>query len=209
MQEIPIILPATCYLTPSCWGCYSGLSAPRDEELFFLRPQASGRRWYYRNYPSGLSEIYWYYTELMPSNCGAREDSWESPGQQGDQSSQSEGKSTLNTHWKDWCWSSSILVICCEQLAHWKSPWCGERLRAEGEECVRGWHGWMASPMQWTWTWADFGRWWDREAWHTAVHGVTKSRTWLGEWTPTTIQKERLNCFWGQGGPASLMTRAE
>lgn len=58
MQEIPIILPAMCYLTPSCWGCYSGLSAPRDEEVFFLRSQASGRGWYYRNYPSGLSEIY-------------------------------------------------------------------------------------------------------------------------------------------------------
>ena len=23
----------------------------------------------------------------------------------------------------------------------------------------------------------------DREAWHTAVHGVTKSRTWLSNWT--------------------------
>ena len=26
----------------------------------------------------------------------------------------------------------------------------------------------------------------DREAWHAAVHGVTKSRTWLSEWTTTT-----------------------
>ena len=25
---------------------------------------------------------------------------------------------------------------------------------------VRGYNGWMASPMQWTWTWANFGRWW-------------------------------------------------
>jgi len=23
----------------------------------------------------------------------------------------------------------------------------------------------------------------DREAWHAAVHGVTKSRTWLSNWT--------------------------
>ena len=50
-------------------------------------------------------------------------------------------------------------VIWCEQLTHWKIPWCWERLRAE-EESVRGWDGWMASPMQWTWTWANFGRWW-------------------------------------------------
>ena len=34
-------------------------------------------------------------------------------------------ESTLNTHWKDWCWSwnSSILVVWCEQLTHWKNPW--------------------------------------------------------------------------------------
>ena len=28
-------------------------------------------------------------------------------------------------------------------------PWCWERLRAKGEEGIRGWDGWMASPMQW------------------------------------------------------------
>ena len=53
-----------------------------------------------------------------------------------------------------------MLVIWCKQLVHWKSPWCWERLRAEGEEGVRGWGGWMASLMQWTRTWANFGRWW-------------------------------------------------
>ena len=26
----------------------------------------------------------------------------------------------------------------------------------------------------------------DREAWHTAVHGVAKSRTWLSDWTTMT-----------------------
>ena len=30
----------------------------------------------------------------------------------------------------------------------------------EGEESLRGWDGWMASPIQWTWTWANFKRWW-------------------------------------------------
>jgi len=25
---------------------------------------------------------------------------------------------------------------------------------------VRGWDGWMASLMQWTWTWVNFRRWW-------------------------------------------------
>ena len=64
--------------------------------------------------------------------------------------------------WHHWCksWSSSILVIWCKQLTHWKSPWCWERLKAEGEEGIRGWDGWMASPMQWTWTWGNSRRWW-------------------------------------------------
>ena len=35
-------------------------------------------------------------------------------------------KSTLNTHWKDWCWSwnSSTLATWGEELTHWKRPWC-------------------------------------------------------------------------------------
>ena len=27
----------------------------------------------------------------------------------------------------------------------------------------------------------------DREAWHAAVHGVTKSQTWLSDWTTTNV----------------------
>ena len=27
----------------------------------------------------------------------------------------------------------------------------------------------------------------DREAWHAAVHGVTKSQTWLSNWTESTV----------------------
>ena len=38
------------------------------------------------------------------------------------------------------------------------SPW--KRLRTEGEEGIRGWDGWMASLIQWTWTWGNSGRWW-------------------------------------------------
>ena len=42
----------------------------------------------------------------------------------------------------------------------WKSPWPWERLRAEREEGIRGGDGWMASLMQWAWTWASSRRWW-------------------------------------------------
>ena len=44
-------------------------------------------------------------------------------------------RSTLNTHWKDWCWSwsSNTVAIQCEEPTHWERPWCWERLKA-GEE---------------------------------------------------------------------------
>ena len=39
-------------------------------------------------------------------------------------------------------------------------PWCWERLRAGGDGDDRRWEGWMTSPTQWTWIWANSGRWW-------------------------------------------------
>ena len=51
-------------------------------------------------------------------------------------------------------------AIWCEELTHWKRPWCWERLRAGGEGDDRGWDGWMTSPTQWTWVWVDSGSWW-------------------------------------------------
>ena len=42
-------------------------------------------------------------------------------------------------------------------------PWCWERLKAGGEGDNRGWDGWMASLTQWTWVWANSGRWWRTE----------------------------------------------
>ena len=34
----------------------------------------------------------------------------------------------------------------------------------------------------------------DREAWHVAVHGVAKSRTWLSDWTELnyTVKKYKI-----------------
>ena len=78
---------------------------------------------------------------------------------------------TANSHWP------SI-------FHHWNSPWCWQRLRAEGEEGIRGWDGWTASPMQSTWTWAKFRRWW-----RTGKPGVLQSmgmqrvgHDWATEW---------------------------
>ena len=65
-------------------------------------------------------------------------------------------------HWKDWCWSwsSNILATWCEELTHWKRPWCWERLKPGGEGGNRGCDSWMASSTRWTWVWANSGRWW-------------------------------------------------
>ena len=72
------------------------------------------------------------------------------------------GKSVLNVHWKDWCWSwnSSTLATWCEKRTHWKRPWCWERLKAGGEGDDRGWDGWMALPTWWTWVWVKSRSWW-------------------------------------------------
>ena len=48
----------------------------------------------------------------------------------------------------------------CEELIHWKRPWCWERLKAGGEGDDRGWDGCMASLTWWTWVWVNSGSWW-------------------------------------------------
>ena len=96
-------------------------------------------------------------------------------GLHGGQTSQSWRKSVLNMHWRDWCWSwnsnwSLQLVTWCEEPTHWKRPWCWEKLRAGGEGDDRGWDGWMASLIQWTWVWAS-----SRRRWRTGKHGMLQS----------------------------------
>ena len=123
------------------------------------------------------------------SDCGVGEDSWESLGQQRDPTSPSYRKLVLNINWKGWCWSwnSNTSATGCKELTHLKRPWCWARLKAGGEGDDKGWDGCMASQTQ------DMSLSKlrelviDREAWRAAVHGVTKSWTWLSDWT-------ELNC---------------
>ena len=131
--------------------------------------------------------------ELMLLKRGVGEDSWESLGVQGDQTSQSSRKSVLNIHWKDWCWSwnsSNTLATWYEELTPWKRPWYWARLKAGGEGDKRGWDGWMASPTQRTWVCAC-----SRSCWWTEKAGVLQSMgsqrvglDWLN-WTELNIHK--------------------
>ena len=101
--------------------------------------------------------------ELMLLNCGVGEDSWESP---------LDCKKIQPVHSKeDQTWvffgrtdakaeTPNTLATSCEELTHWKRPWCWEGLGAGGEGDDRGWDGWMASPTQWTWVWVNSGSWW-------------------------------------------------
>ena len=84
--------------------------------------------------------------ELMLFNCSVGEDSWQSPRKQWDQTSQSQRKSVLNIHRKDWCWSwsSNTLATWSEDLMHCKDSdagrdWGQEEMGTTEDE-MAGWH---------------------------------------------------------------------
>ena len=115
----------------------------------------------------------------MLSNCGAGEDFWESVGLQGDRTSQFQRKSTLNIHWKDWCWSCNILATWCEEPTHWKRLCCWERLRAGGEggKRTRWWDGITDSMSKLQ----EIVK--DRGAWHAAIQGSQRVELSFSDWT--------------------------
>ena len=84
-----------------------------------------------------------------------------------------------NVHWKDWCcsWNSNTLATWCEELTHWKRPWCWQRLKAGEEGDNRGWDGWLASLTWWTWVWASSRSWW-----RTGKPGVLQSMGSQRDW---------------------------
>ena len=83
-----------------------------------------------------------------------------------------------------------LIFLCLNFLpvkwGFWKRPWCWERLKAE-EEDDWGWDGWMASPIQWTWTWANSGR-----RWGTGKPGMLQSTgSWRVEYYLVTEQQQQ------------------
>jgi len=88
--------------------------------------------------------------------------------------------------------NSSTLVTWCEELIHWKRPWCWEGLGAGGEGDDRGWDGWMASLTRWTWVWVNSRSWW----W-TGRPGVLwfmGSQRVGQDWVTDLIWSDRYHC---------------
>ena len=56
--------------------------------------------------------------------------------------------------------SVNTLATWCKEPAHWKRPWCWERLRARGEGGNKRIDGRMASSTQWTRVSANSRRQW-------------------------------------------------
>ena len=138
----------------------------------------------------------------MLLNCGVGKDSWECLGLQGDPTSPSQQRSVLGVHWKDWCWSwnSNSLATWCEELTHWKRPWCWERVKLGRKGNERGGDGCMASSMQ---VWAGSGSWWwtgkpgmlqsmglqrVRYDWETELNWISKDQF---KWPVS-----KCTCFW-------------
>ena len=103
-------------------------------------------------------------------------------------------KSVLNSHWKDWCWSwnSNSLATWCEEVTHWKRPWCGKRLNA-GEVEDRVWDGGMRSPTQCAWIWINTRSWWWTGKPDMLQSIGSQSQTWMGNWTELNWYRFRLH----------------
>ena len=140
----------------------------------------------------------------MLPNCGAGEDTWESLEWQEDQTSQSYRKSTLNVHWKDWCWRIlqyfGHLIWRANSLEKTLMLGKTEVRRRREQQSMRWLDGILSvdsmdmslSKLQET----------VKEPCRTAIHGVSKIWTWLSDWTAigqTTLIYEsyqQSSIFW-------------
>ena len=123
--------------------------------------------------------------ELMLLNCGVGEDSWESLGLQGDSTSLSKGdQSWVFIGRTDAEAATSILW-----LPHAKSWFIGkdpdarrdlgQEEKGMTEDEMAGWHHQLSGcEFEWTPGVGD-----GQGGLACCYHGVTKSRTWLSDWT--------------------------
>ena len=130
----------------------------------------------------------------MLLNSGAEEDSWESLNCKEIKPVNPKGDQPWIfirrwIHWKEysfrWSWSCNTLVTYCEELTHWKRPWCGSiGRRRRGWQRMR-WLGSITGSMDMSLSkFQERAK--DRKACPATVHGIAKIWTGLGSWTITT-----------------------
>ena len=120
----------------------------------------------------------------MLSNCGDGEDSWESLGLQGVKISRFERN-------QPWIFIGSTdtetPILWPPDSKSWlieKDPDGGEDKRRRGQQRMRCLDS-ITNPMDMNLSkLQEIVK--DREAWRAAIHGVTKSWTWLSDWATTT-----------------------
>ena len=122
----------------------------------------------------------------MGWNCGAGEDSQESLGLQGGQTSQSERKSTLFIHWQDWCWSWSFKWLIGKNPDAGKD-WRQKEMRVAKNETVRQ-HHWLNEQEFEQTPGGSRGQ----GSWCAAVYGVSKNYIGLSKGTKS---QTRLSDF--------------
>ena len=119
----------------------------------------------------------------MLSSCSVREDSWES------------NQSILKEINTEYSLVGLMLKLKLQYfghligraLTHWKRPWRWQRLKAIGEGDTRRCDGWMVSPTQQTWVWAN-----SRRQWRTGKPGMlqfiaSQRVTRLSDWTTKSL----------------------
>ena len=91
-------------------------------------------------------------------NCGTGEGSWESLRQQGNQTGQSYRKSTLNIHWKDWCWSRNFNTLGIG----WSTEWQIEFIWTSRHDSLRVLPGGLLKSIGKSSPWCSQHEWYDQ-----------------------------------------------